>query len=196
MVTQRTRREGAWSFVLLLAVSAGAEASIVGSYELGTGASVATVQVDFSNGDGYLFTLRFDEPLTSLQALQWMTAGAPGGALQTETYSFGTLVTGLGVGTNYEFGTGDLWPIENYWHFWNGDQGAPWSWASVGADTRVLADGSRDAWVFGSGAEPQPVPAGGVLPLFLVGNWCLALLSRASGGGKVVPGTGVPTFRG
>ena len=196
MVTQRARRQGAWSCVLLLAVSAGAEASIVGSYQLGAGASVATVQVDFSNGNGYLFTLRFDEPLTSLEALRWMTASVPGGVLQTETYSFGELVAGIGVGSDYEFGNGDLWPIENYWHFWTGDQGAPWGWAPVGADTRVLADGSRDAWVFGSGAAPQTVPAGGVLPLFLVGNWCLALLSRVSAGGKVVPGTGVPRFRG
>jgi len=38
-----------------------------------------------------------------------------------------------------------------------------WELAMFGASDRALADGSADAWVFGSSAAPQAVPTPGAL---------------------------------
>jgi len=92
---------------------------------------------------------------------------APGAQLQYDVYPFGSFVTGIGLGTDYEYGTGDLWPVENYWHYWTEVDGQ-WQMAMFGASDRTLTDGSKDAWVFGSAAAPQAVPAPGVAAVALL----------------------------
>ncbi len=136
-----------------------AHADILQTYEVGVGNNTSTVQIDFSNGNGYLFTLRYSDTLTGLGALQLMASLAPDFTLTTDTFPWGQLVTGLGVATDYEYGTGDLWPIENYWHYWITDDASNWIWAPQGASDRILTNGSADAWVFGTDISPQAVPA-------------------------------------
>jgi hypothetical protein len=135
-------------------------AGIVSSYDVGAGLYASTVQVDFENGNGYLFTLRWTEPTNGFQALQQAIAGTQGASLQFQSFSFGVFVTGIGVGADFQYGEGDLWPVENYWHYWT-QVGGEWQLAMFGASDRMLADGSADAWVFGSGAAPQAVPTPG-----------------------------------
>lgn len=137
-------------------------AGVVASYDVGTGASTSTVQVDFTNGNAYQVTLRWDTAMNGFDALQAATSAIAGAALAYDAYPFGNFVTGIGFDADYEYGNGDLWPIENYWHYWTEVNGQ-WEMAMFGASDRMLTDGSKDAWVFGSSDVPQAVPAPGAL---------------------------------
>jgi hypothetical protein len=139
-----------------------AVAGIVATHDVGAGLYVSTIQVDFENGNGYVFTLRWTEPTNGFAALQQAIAGVAGAQLQYQSFSFGQFVTGIGVGTDFQYGEGDLWPVENYWHYWTEANGE-WQMAMFGAGDRTLVDGSADAWVFGSSAAPQAVPGPGVV---------------------------------
>ena len=99
--------------------------------------------------------------MNGFAALQLSTSSISGAALTYDTFSFGNFVTGIGLGTDYQYGNGDLWPIENYWHYWTKVDGV-WEMAMFGASDRILTNGSADAWVFGSGDAPQSVPAPGL----------------------------------
>lgn len=153
-------------FALLTGAAAPAGAAIVQTFDIGDGGSASTIQVDFSNGNGYLFTVHFDGALTGLGALQLMAQEIGVFTLETESYPWGDLVAGIGVAGDYDYGTGDLWPIENYWHYWVQDDSHDWVWSSQGASDRLLFDGSADAWVFGSGAAPQIVPGAPAVVVF------------------------------
>jgi hypothetical protein len=163
MLAATWRPQGVRVVLLSLATLAGAadraSAAIVQTYEVGQGGTTSSIQVDFGNGNGYLFTVRFDGSLTGLGALQLMAAEVPGFTLELESFPWGELVAGMGVGTDYDFGTGDLWPVENYWHYWVQNDAWEWVWSPEGAGDRQLSQGSFDAWVFGSAAAPQPIPA-------------------------------------
>jgi len=136
-----------------------ASAGIVATLSAGTGASLSTIQIDFSNGNGYLLEYRWDGAASGFSALETLDSLLPEFTLDYDETVFGPLVTGLGVMADYEYGNGDQWPkVENYWHYWVKDSG-DWSFAPVGAASRTLFDGSFDAWVFGSPQRPQPVPA-------------------------------------
>lgn len=147
------------SVALAAGLVAPASSAIVVTLETGEGANLSTIQVDFSNGNGYLLEYRWDGSATGFSALEALDQALPEFTLVAEPSPFGPLVSGLGVLGDYEYGTGDLWPaVENYWHYWLKDSGQ-WSWAPLGAADRQLFDGSFDAWVFGSSVDPQPVPA-------------------------------------
>ncbi len=150
----------------LVLTSSHAIAGIVATYDVGSGTSTSTIQVDFSNGNGYLINLSWTEPMDGFEAMQLAIAAIPGSQLQYDAYPFGSFVTGIGLGGDFEHGNGDLWPIENYWHYWTEVNGQ-WEMAMFGASDRTLTDGSKDAWVFGSGAVPQAVPAPGAIALLL-----------------------------
>ena len=147
-------------------------AGIVASYDVGAGLYASTIQVDFENGNGYLFTLRWTEPTNGFQALQQAIAAVPGASLQFQSFSFGAFVTGIGVGADFQYGEGDLWPVENYWHYWTAEGDAPFEAAMFGAADRTLQDGSRDAWVFGSSIAPAAIPAPGALALAACAGMC------------------------
>jgi hypothetical protein len=143
-------------------------AAIIYTYSIGSGSSTSSVQIDFANGNGYLFNVSWDQPMNGYQLLQFIDAELTSVSHTSQVFSFGVFVTGIGVGADFDFGTGDLWPIENYWHYWTKDSGS-WEQAMVGASSRTIFDGSFDAWVFGSSALPQAVPAPGALALLALG---------------------------
>jgi hypothetical protein len=145
-------------------------AGVVASYDVGTGASTSTIQVDFTNGNAYQVTLRWDTAMNGFDALQAATSAITGAALAYDAYPFGNFVTGIGFDADYEYGNGDLWPIENYWHYWTEVNGQ-WEMAMFGASDRMLVDGSKDAWVFGSSDVPQAVPAPGAAQIGVVCMW-------------------------
>jgi hypothetical protein len=173
MVSTTARPLGAPAVLSLAALLAGtaadARAEIVETFVVGTGSATSTVQVDFANGNGYLFTVHHAGGLSGLGALHLFAQAVPGFTLEVETFPFGDLVAGIGVGTDYDYGTGDLWPVENYWHYWITDAAGAWIWAPMGAGDRLLADGSADAWVFGTDQSPQPVPGTPVLSVLALG---------------------------
>jgi len=158
------------AFAAIAISSSHAFAGIVASYDVGTGASTSTIQVDFTNGNAYQVTLRWDTAMNGFDALQAATSAITGAALAYDAYPFGNFVTGIGFDADYEYGNGDLWPIENYWHYWTEVNGQ-WEMAMFGASDRMLADGSKDAWVFGSSDLPQAVPAPGAAEIGVVCMW-------------------------
>jgi hypothetical protein len=152
---------------LACALAAGAAAGLVSSQSVGSGTKSASLQFDFENGNSHLVTVRWDGALTGFGAIELMAAQAVGGRLDFLSFSFGKFVTGLGVGGDYQYGEGELWPVENYWHYWTAEGDAAFESAMFGAADRTLQDGSRDAWVFGSSSAPAAVPAPAALTLVL-----------------------------
>ena len=156
--------------VVASACASSVHAGLMGTFDVGSGGKAASLQLDFENGNTWLATVRWDGSLNGFQALQMVTAGVSGGQLQFQSFSFGKFVTGIGVGGDWQYGEGDLWPVENWWHYWTAESTGAWTSSMIGAEDRLLQDGSRDAWVFGSGAEPATVPAAGAA--WLAGLWC------------------------
>jgi hypothetical protein len=150
-----------------------ASAGVVATYDLGSGAKSATLQFDFENGNTHLATVHWNGALNGFAALQMVTASVAGGQLDFQTFSFGKFVTGIGLGADYQYGEGDLWPVENWWHYWTAEGAGAFNDSMIGAADRQLADGSRDAWVFGSSAAPAAVPAPGAVALV-----CAAFVRR------------------
>jgi hypothetical protein len=149
-------------------LASSSSAAIIASFSVGTGSNTSSVQVDFSNGNGYLFTVAWDEPMNGYQLLQYIDNQFESVSHTAQVFSFGVFVTGIGAGTDTEYGEGDLWPVENYWHYWTKDSGQ-WEQSMVGASDRTIFNGSFDAWVFGSSVAPQAVPAPGALALLALG---------------------------
>ncbi|MSR19317.1 MAG: hypothetical protein EXS00_09215 [Phycisphaerales bacterium] len=154
----------------LLSLGSVAQGSIIHEYETGSGSNTSTVQVDFQNGNGYLLTHHWnDSGIDGWDAIVAIDIAIESMSLQYEVYSWGAYLTGITMASDHDFGNGDRWPaVENYWHYWNRDSGA-WEQSWVGASDDALFNGSWDAWVFGSPAAPQAVPAPGVLALAVAG---------------------------
>lgn len=161
MLSKHRTLSAAATVAAIVIIQSKAFAGIVANYQIGTGVNTSTIQVDFTNGNAYEVTLRWDAPMNGFAALQLATSSISGASLAYDTFSFGSFVTGIGLGADYEYGSGDLWPVENYWHYWTQVDGT-WEMAMFGASDRILGNGSADAWVFGSSIAPQTVPAPGV----------------------------------
>jgi hypothetical protein len=153
-------------------LTVGSTAGLVSTQAIGLGAKSASLQFDFENGNTHLVNLRWDGTLSGFDALELMSTQATGGRLDFLSFSFGKFVTGLGVGGDYQYGEGELWPVQNYWHYWTAEGDAPFEVAMFGASDRTLQDGSRDAWVFGSSAAPAKIPTPGVLTLAACAGMC------------------------
>jgi hypothetical protein len=158
------RMQSAATVAAIVLSSPHALGGIVSTYDVGSGANLATFQVDFSNGNGYIVNVRWDAAengFTGFGATQRMHLGIAGSQLDYQAFSFGAFVTGIGIGADYEYGEGDLWPkVENFWHYWVKTDGQ-WEQAMFGPSDHVLTNGAEVAWVFGSPAAPQAVPAPG-----------------------------------
>jgi len=157
---------------LVLSATGSASAALISSQSIGSGVKSATLQFDFENGNAHLVTLRWNGDLNGFQALEMVAAQVNGAQLDYQSFSFGNFVTGVGIGGDYQYGEGDLWPVENYWHYWNAEGTGAWTESMVGADSRMLSDGSRDAWVFGSSVMPQAVPMPGAMALLAGAGLC------------------------
>ena len=152
---------------LALVLSTTTHAAIIDTYSIGTGANFASIQIDQEDGDGYLFNVHWDSAnYTSWDALVDIDSEVDALSMTYDTYSWGIFLTGISIDGDLDYGTGDQWPIENFWHFWIHGTGA-WEMAMTGATDSVLVDGARDAWVFGSAIPPQSVPAPGSIAITL-----------------------------
>ncbi|MSR29561.1 MAG: hypothetical protein EXS03_08320 [Phycisphaerales bacterium] len=160
-------------------IAGASHGALIATYEIGTGPSAASVQIDQEDGDGYLFNIHWDgSAYSSWNTLVDIDAALGNLSLQYDTYSWGILLTGVSIDGDSDYGTGDLWPIKNYWHFWVRDSGS-WEWAMFGATDRALFSGAHDAWVFGSPSAPQSIPAPGAAGFTLASaGACRALRRR------------------
>src|ERR687891_457400 len=47
----------------------------------------------------------------------------------------------------------------NFWGYWRGNGSGGWTWASTGAGSTTVTDGSVEGWAWGSGTGPDTHPA-------------------------------------
>ena len=150
---------------VLLACTA-VRADLVDTFQVGEGSATAEIQFDFSNGNSYLYILQWEGNLTGRDVFDAILQDQPGYFDFTiQQYDWGDFLTGIQIGDDTDSGDGSTPPYLNYWHYWTAETTNPWEMSMIGFSDRILLDGSRDAWVFGSDAMPAtiPAPAAGVV---------------------------------
>jgi hypothetical protein len=140
---------------------------IVDEFDLGTGANTSTILFQFTNENQYLYTIRYDDDMTGRTAFDLISDAQPGYFVaDISESSFGDFLVGLGIGDDFDSGSGTAPEYLDYWHYWTKEvETEAWLFSQVGFSDRDLSDGSVDGWVFNSNDAPIPAPA--VLPAAL-----------------------------
>jgi len=158
----------------LLAGTSLAAGDIIEHVEIGEGFHTSTVQVDFANGNGYLFDVHWQQAgTTGWDLLLAIADESDDVSLDYSVSDWGVFLQGIDAFEDSDWGIGAGWPdVEDYWHYWQKDSAwAPWEFSSIGSDVREVSDGSWDGWVFLSTGEPQSIPAPGVIALLGTGGF-------------------------
>lgn len=147
-----------------------ASAALIGSWTIGEGASTSTVQIQFANGNTYLYDIRYDGALTGQDLFERIAAAQPGYfAYEVTSFSFGDALFGIAIGSDANSGFGNPPAYLDYWHYWTRSAGTDaWTESFVGFGDRTVGDGSWDGWVFDSSDAPGAVPAPGALAMLLL----------------------------
>ncbi len=119
------------------------------SLSVGSGANTSYIVLDFGP-QSYQFAVHYDEPISSLEALELLASETDYELLVKDT-DFGTQVIGQDFGGFAFIGDGLGTP---YWSYYVGD-GTDWDYAMTGPASRILTDGSYDGWVW-SGLQDAP----------------------------------------
>ncbi|MAC20645.1 MAG: hypothetical protein CMJ23_13420 [Phycisphaerae bacterium] len=146
----------------------------MGSWDLGSGDSTAEVQFDFLTGESYLFEVSFDSSITGRDlfdviATEADTVDGLEFTFDYIAYSFGDFLVGVGINDAYDYGEGSPPDYLDTWGYWISDGTDDWASSMVGFSDRVLVDGSRDGWVFGTGLAPASIPAPATIAVFAFG---------------------------
>ncbi len=156
-----------------LTITVSANAAIVGSYAVGSGSQVSTVQFDFvtlgtNETNTYLYEVAHDAGLFGDDLFAIIAAAQPGYfSHEVITFSFGDALYSVGIGSDFAAGFGTAPDYLDYWHYWTRDNAAQaWSESWIGFGDRAVTDGSWDGWVFNLWGAPAAVPAPAVLSLF------------------------------
>ena len=167
------RVHGSCVVATLAGIAGTADAGLVGSYTVGSGASASFVQIEFGNTNAYLYEVRYDGTQTGQDLFEIIAAAQPGYfAYEVVSFSFGDALFGITVGSDANSGFGNPPAYLDYWHYWTRDGGGAWTESFVGFGDRVVSNGSWDGWVFNSAGAPAPIPAPGALALLaLSGAW-------------------------
>ena len=147
--------------VTLASVTVEVSADIVSEFDLGTGANTSTVLFQFTNENQYLYTIRYDDPMTGRTVFDLISNEQPGYFVpDIQTFSFGDSLFGLAIGDDEDAGFGTAPEYLDYWHYWTKEsESAEWEFSMIGFSDRILSDGSVDGWVFNSNDAPIPAPA-------------------------------------
>ena len=162
-----------WTLALVVSASPVA-ADIIDAFDIGEGFNTSTVQIDFGNGNGYLFDVHWNDPgTTGWDLLMAIAEESEDVSLDYSVSEWGVFLQGIDVLDDSDWGVGAGWPeVEDYWHYWQRESSAdPWEFSTMGADVRLVSEGSGDGLVFLSAGEPQSVPAPGVLGLLCLGGF-------------------------
>jgi hypothetical protein len=151
---------GQWlSLGILLAVAATAPAAPI---EVGSGVNDARVRIEWFDGFGVEFLVRFGqtetETITGEELLNLIEAADglewPMRITRTQ-YTWGSWIDDIAYQDHSSLGGegGEPW-----WHYWNDKAGKEGGWglAGAGASDRIVRHGDADAWVFGHGDAPKP----------------------------------------
>ncbi len=167
----------------LLAGTSLAAGDIIEHVDIGEGFYTSTVQIDFSNGNGYLFDVHWQGTgATGWDLLLAIAEESDDVSIDYSVSDWGVFLQGIVAFDDSDWGVGAGWPeVEDYWHYWQRESSSQqWEFSSIGADVRQVTDGSWDGWVFLSPGEPQPVPAPGVLVLLGIGGFYGKRRARSS----------------
>ena len=157
-----------------ISISGVVSADLVGSWDLGSGDSTAQIQVDFLSGNSYLFDVSFDSTITGRAVFDVIANESENiEGLDFEfdyiAYSFGDFLVGIEINDSYDYGEGSPPDYLDSWSYWTAEGADDWASSMVGFNGRNLVDGSRDAWVFGTGAAPAAIPAPATMAIFAFG---------------------------
>ena len=144
----------------VLAIGDLAQADLVGSYSVGSGASRSYLQFEFANSNTYLYEVRYDGVLRGDDLFAIVAAAQPSFfSYQVVSFSFGDALFGVTIGGDSNEGFGNPPSYLDYWHYWTREPAAStWTSAMIGFGDRVVSNGSWDGWVFNSDAPPAAVP--------------------------------------
>lgn len=164
------------SFVFTVAgatlASSFAHADLVDRWDVGSGDQTASLQFDFLSGDTFVFDVSWTGDLTGRAAFDIIAADDTGRfdfSFDYIAYSFGDFLTTVEIDGAFDTGTGTPPDYIDVWSYWTSDTpSGEWTSSFIGFSDRVLLDGARDAWVFGTGEEPAVVPAPGLVSAALV----------------------------
>ncbi len=158
---------------LALVVAATASGGIVGSYAVGSGTQVSTVQFDFvtlgtNETNTYIYEVAHGEGLFGDDLFAIIAEAQPSFfSHEVITFSFGDALFSVGIGSDFASGFGTAPDYLDYWHYWTRESaGEAWSESWVGFSDRAVTNGSWDGWVFNLWGAPAAVPAPGALGLF------------------------------
>jgi hypothetical protein len=156
---------GVWCVIGVAATMA--QADLVGSYAVGSGANASFVQFEFANTNAYLYEVRYDGALFGDDLFAIIAAAQPGFfSYQVQSFSFGDALFGVSIGADSNAGFGTPPAYLDYWHYWTKEPGdAAWTESFVGFSDRAVSNGSWDGWVFESASAPMAVPGPGAIAL-------------------------------
>ena len=153
-------------------LSSTADADLVDRWSVGSGDQTASLQFDFLDGNTFVFDVSWTGDLTGREAFDLIDADSTGRfdfEFEVISFSFGDFLVGVGVEDAYDYGEGTPPDYVDVWTYWNSDSASDdWTYSSVGFSARMLTDGARDGWVFGSTDAPAVIPAPGLIPAALV----------------------------
>lgn len=154
-----------------------AHGELVETWSVGSGAASAEIQIDFMNGNTYVFDLAFEGEIRGRDVFDLVRDEAAtiddlSFDFSLISYSFGDFLTGITLNQDSDYGEGSPPDYLDTWAYWTAEGAGDWSSSMIGFSDRILVDGSRDAWVFGTGAGPAtiPAPATVAFALFLRGG--------------------------
>ncbi|TVQ51062.1 MAG: hypothetical protein EA377_13365 [Phycisphaerales bacterium] len=149
----------------LLTAGLQADAIVVDPIEVGTGLFSSFVQIDFEQGDTFVFEVFYNETTTtSFDLLLILDSDAElGFQLEFTTSGFRPFVNGFGFDGIFESDASS----DSFWLCWTKPSDEEtWALAQDGAANTVATPGSWDGWVFGNefpGLAPKnviiPAPA-------------------------------------
>jgi hypothetical protein len=85
--------------------AAAAQADLVGSYAVGSGANTSFVQFEFANTNAYLYEVRYDGALFGDDLFAIIAAAQPGFfSYQVQSFSFGDALFGVSIGADSNAG--------------------------------------------------------------------------------------------
>lgn len=154
--------------VVLFASSA--DAGLVATFDVGVGSQASNLQFDFTNGNSYLYIVRWDGATTGRDLFDIVAAAQPVFfAFETQTFPFGEALFAVTIGADFDAGFGTPPDFLDYWHYWvRDDARADWGYAQSGFAERLVTEGSWDGWVFGSEGPPSPIPAPAAIALLVI----------------------------
>ncbi len=126
----------------------------------GSNRSVLIIQWPDSVSKALAFGYKWDGSATGAEMVEAVTTANPRLKYEGSTSAYGLFITGFKYDTNNNGSFDDAedlssagWSTGGYWaYFLGASLDATWSYAPVGCGSRKLADGSVDAWAFGTGS--------------------------------------------